>query len=75
MSKEKQSENIQLIEGWAFEKTNYILFVIGVFLIITGYFVMANGTVNSFQSLTLAPILLFLGYIIFIPTALIYRSK
>ena len=75
MDKDKPSENIQLIEGWAFEKTNYILFVIGVLLIITGYFVMANGTVNSFQSLTLAPILLFLGYIIFIPAALIYRSK
>jgi len=75
MSKEKHPEKIQLIEGWAFEKTNYTLFVTGVLLIITGYFVMANGTVNSFQSLTLAPILLFLGYIIFIPAALIYRSK
>ena len=75
MSKEKQPGKVQLIDGWAFEKTNYTLFVIGVLLIITGYFVMTNGTVNSFQSLTLAPILLFLGYIIFIPAALIYRSK
>ena len=75
MGKEKQSGKIQLIEGWTFEKINYTLFVIGVLLIITGYFVMANGTVNSFQSLTLAPILLFLGYIIIIPAALIYRSK
>jgi uncharacterized membrane protein HdeD (DUF308 family) len=75
MSKEKQPGKVQLIDGWAFEKTNYTLFVIGVLLIITGYFVMTNGTVNSFQSLTLAPILLFVGYIIFIPAALIYRSK
>ena len=75
MSQKKQPENIQLIDSWTFEKTNYTLFVIGVLLIIIGYFVMANGTVNSFQSLTLAPILLFLGYIIFIPAALIYRSK
>jgi hypothetical protein len=36
---------------------------------------MATGTVNSFQSLTLAPIMLFLGYIIFIPASLIYREK
>ena len=75
MSQKKQPENIQLIDSWTFEKTNYTLFVIGVLLIIIGYFVMAIGTVNSFQSLTLAPILLFLGYIIFIPAALIYRSK
>ena len=75
MSQKKQPGNIQLIDNWTFEKTNYTLFVIGVLLIIIGYFVMANGTVNSFQSLTVAPILLFLGYIIFIPAALIYRSK
>jgi hypothetical protein len=36
---------------------------------------MANGTVNSFQSLTIAPIMLFTGYIIVIPAALIYRDK
>ena len=75
MSQEKQQGNIQLIDSWTFVKTNYTLFVIGVLLIIIGYFVMANGTVNSFQSLTVPPILLFLGYIIFIPAALIYRSK
>jgi len=44
-------------------------------LIIIGYFVMASGEVNSFQSLTLAPIMLFAGYIIFIPLALLYRDK
>ena len=36
---------------------------------------MATGTVNSFQSLTIAPIMLFIGYIIIIPLALIYTEK
>ena len=31
--------------------------------------------VDSFESVTLAPIMLFIGYIIFIPAALIYRDK
>ena len=35
---------------------------------------MATGEVNSFQSLTLAPILLFLGYIILIPISLIIEK-
>ena len=35
---------------------------------------MAYGKVNSFQSLTLAPVILFIGYIILIPSALIYRK-
>tara|TARA_B100001996_G_scaffold187020_1_gene143065 strand:+ start:227 stop:454 length:228 start_codon:yes stop_codon:yes gene_type:complete len=75
MSNENNSEKIQLIEGWSFNKINYIIFFIGVLFIIFGYVVMATGTVNSFQSLTLAPIMLFLGYIIFIPASLIYREK
>ena len=75
MSNKKSVEKIQLVEGWAFNRTNYIIFFIGIFFIVFGYIIMANGTVNSFQSLTLAPIMLFLGYIIFIPVGLIYRGK
>ena len=67
--------NASLFESWDFSTTNYVLFGIGLALIIVGYFVMAAGEVNSFQSLTLAPITLFLGYIIFLPAALIYRKK
>ena len=36
---------------------------------------MGNGEVNSFQSLTLAPIMLFIGYIIVIPASLFFRDK
>ena len=75
MSNEKNTDKIQLIERWSFNRTNYIIFFIGIFFIVFGYIIMANGTVNSFQSLTLAPIMLFLGYIIFIPVGLIYRGK
>ena len=67
--------NASLFESWDFTTTNYILFGIGLTLIIVGYLVMATGEVNSFQSLTLAPIILFTGYIIVIPAGLIYREK
>ena len=67
--------NASLFESWDFTTTNYILFGIGLALIIVGYLVMAAGEVNSFQSLTLAPIMLFIAYIIVIPAALIYREK
>ena len=65
----------QLFKGWAFGKKNYLIFSIGLALVIIGYIFMANGEVNSFQSLTLAPIMLFLGYIVVIPVSLIYRDK
>ena len=65
----------QFFKGWAFGKSNYLIFSIGLALVIIGYIFMANGEVNSFQSLTLAPIMLFLGYIVVIPTSLVYRDK
>ena len=72
----KDNQNVdRLFEGWPFGSTNYILFGAGLLLVIIGYFFMANGSVNSFQSLTLAPIMLFLGYIIVLPIALVYRDK
>jgi len=72
----KDSESTTaLFESWSFSTVNYALFGIGLALIILGYIVMASGEVNSDQSLTVAPIILFVGYIIFIPAALIYRDN
>ena len=67
--------NSSIFESWSFSNKNYILFFIGIVLIIIGYILMASGEVYSIQSLTIAPIILFLGYIIFIPLALIYKDK
>ena len=75
MNVKNSKNNVHLFEGWAFGKTNYILFSVGVATLLMGYALMGLGSVNSFQSLTLAPILLFLGYVVIIPLALVYREK
>ena len=75
MNKKKEEKNVHLMEGWTFSKKNYVLGGIVLATIIFCYVIMASGTVNSFQSLTLAPIMLFIGYLIIIPIALIYRDK
>tara|TARA_B100001750_G_C15368371_1_gene525973 strand:+ start:691 stop:936 length:246 start_codon:yes stop_codon:yes gene_type:complete len=75
MNDKNSKNNVHLFEGWAFGKTNYILFSVGVATLLMGYALMGLGSVNSFQSLTLAPILLFLGYVVIIPLALVYREK
>ena len=54
---------------------NYILFICGIIIILLGYIIMATGEVNSFQSLNIAPLFLFIGYIILIPLSLIIESK
>ena len=64
----------EVFQGWSFEKENYVFFIAGIISVILGYIVMASGETYSFQSLSLAPILLFLGYIILIPIALIYKK-
>ena len=60
--------------SWGFSKLNYLIFTFGLISIFFGYVVMVTGEVNSFQSLTLAPIFLFLGYIILIPISLIIEK-
>ena len=64
----------ELFQGWYFEKWNYVFFIAGIISVILGYIVMATGETYSFQSLSLAPTLLFVGYIILIPVALIYKK-
>ena len=75
MSKGKEVKHVHLIEEWTFTSKNYIIFAVGILLIALGYIVMATGETTSTQSLTIAPIMLFLGYVVVIPTALIYRDK
>ncbi len=71
MSDNKDKVNFQ----WPYKRKNYVLFGIGVFVIILGYLIMYLGEVNSFQSLTLSPILLLIGYLIIIPYALLHRNN
>ena len=54
---------------------NIRLFVIGLVLILAGYFFTSRPPVDGFMSLTLAPILLGLGYCVFIPMALLSGNK
>ena len=75
MDDKNKNRNLSLFDGWAFGRTNYIIFTVGLLSLILGYYLMFSGSVNSFQSLTLSPILLFLGYIVIIPLALVYREK
>ena len=51
-----------------FTGKNYVLFAIGLFVIVLGYVTLGYG------SITLAPILLVLGYCVIIPIAIIING-
>ena len=64
-----------IFDSWSFSSKNYFLFIAGVITIIIGYIIMSLGETYSFQSLTLAPILLAIGYLVLIPYSLFYKDK
>ncbi|MBR1851484.1 MAG: DUF3098 domain-containing protein [Bacteroidales bacterium] len=69
---------------FAFEKINYILLVVGIVILIVGYFMLAGGgsdDPNTFNTamfdarrLYVAPILITLGFIVEI-VAIMYKPK
>ena len=68
--KDKNNNN----NNWPFDKINYLLFGIGISTIMIGYLLMATGEVDSFQSIRLAPLILFVGYIVIIPVSIFYKK-
>jgi hypothetical protein len=64
-----------LFQDWSFSTTNYLIFGVGIVTVILGYVIMALGEVDSTQSVTIAPLLLFLGYVVIIPVSIMYRKK
>jgi uncharacterized membrane protein HdeD (DUF308 family) len=72
MSKAKRAS---LVTKLPFTQTNYQLFGLGIVVILLGYFALAQKPVDGFWSLTLAPILLVVGYCVIIPVAIFYQKK
>ncbi len=54
-----------------FTKRNWTLFFLGVALIVLGYLFLRVPPAEGFFSLTLAPILLVIGYCVLIPIAIL----
>ena len=60
--------------SWPYKRKNYVLFGVGVFVIIMGYLIMYSGEVDSLQSLVISPLLLLAGYLVIIPMALLSKK-
>ena len=64
----KTNESAQSTQ-WPFGKKNYILFAIALVVIVVGFITLGQG------SMTIAPILLVLGYCVMIPWAILSKGK
>ena len=69
VTKTKKSDETSHTEfQWPFGKKNYIFFAIAMIVIILGYVSLGQG------SITLAPLLLVIGYCVLVPIALLVKD-
>jgi len=72
MAKKKTKKPV--IRDLVFTRENYLIFLGGVLLIILGYILMAAGDTYSTLSITIAPLILVISYLVVIPLAIVYRK-
>jgi ATP/ADP translocase len=56
-------------------KMNYILFGVGLVLIVLGFVLMGHDSWNNPVSLTVSPLVLLAAYIVVFPLAIFYKKK
>jgi len=59
----------------AFTKTNYYIFALAIGFLLVGYVFLSKGPADSTASLTIAPIILVIGYCILVPLAIFWRKR
>jgi uncharacterized membrane protein HdeD (DUF308 family) len=69
MAKMKKSKAASRVEETPFGKKNWIVLGAGLVSIVLGFITLASG------SITLAPILLVLGYCVLIPVGIMIKDK
>lgn len=63
------------MERTFFSPLNIILLVVGVVVIVVGFFMLAQGPVDGFKTMTVAPLLLTFGYVVVIPVAILVGGR
>ena len=61
-------------EALPLDKSNFMIIGLGIVVIALGYLAMSEGSVEGFLPITVAPILLVIGYCVVIPVGILYRK-
>jgi general stress protein CsbA len=57
------------------QRMNYVIIIAGVVTLLAGFLIMSSGDAVSSLSVTIAPVILFIGYCVIIPVGIMYRKK
>jgi uncharacterized membrane protein HdeD (DUF308 family) len=63
------------VEKLPLEKENFMIIGAGLLVILVGYLALAKGPIEGFLPLTLAPVLLVIGYCLIIPLGILYKKS
>lgn len=75
VQKQKSQRKIRGSASLPYSSLNYLLFGVAVLTLLIGYWALAQPPVDGFLTMTVAPILLVLGYCVLIPLAIILTGK
>lgn len=73
--KSKRQKKEQSHLHFAMTSKNYMIIGLGIVLIIIGYFLMSENSVDGFLPTIVAPLLLIVGYCIVVPFGILYKDK
>ncbi len=75
MQEKKKFRGSKKEKIFPYTRENAVVLLVGLAVVVGGYVALSKGPWNSFWSLTLAPVLLVLGYCVIIPIGLMYQKK
>jgi hypothetical protein len=73
--KSKKTKKTQEHLHISLTKKNYSIIATGIVLIIIGYILMNENSVDGFMPTVIAPILLFIGYCVVIPVGILLKDN
>ncbi len=57
------------------KKKNFVLIAVGILLLIIGFICLATGPADNPVSLSVAPIILTIAYVVIIPLGILFNGK
>ncbi len=72
-----KSKRVKKVEHLHINLTNknYMIIGLGILVIVIGYFLMSENSVDGFLPTIVAPILLCIGYLVIVPFGILYSDK
>jgi ATP/ADP translocase len=70
-----QKKTIESPFKFYWTKNNYLLLITGLVLLTVGFVLMAQGPWDNPVSLTIAPLVILVAYLVIFPLAIFYKNK